>query len=138
LILWLAGRRVGGDLEESEPLRWVSGIAPRPLLIIHGENDPYVSVEDARRLYDRAGQPKELWIAPGAGHRRVDEVYPDEYRDRVVGFFDRYLAGTADGAQRPGEHRERWASAGMSHGTSDTGLGVSRCSVCLARGRVAL
>ena len=102
LILWLAGKRVGGDLEESDPLRWVGGIAPRPLLIIHGENDPYVSVEDARRLYDRAGEPKELWIAPGAGHRRVDDVYPDEYRDRVVGFFDRYLAGTADGAQRPG------------------------------------
>jgi pimeloyl-ACP methyl ester carboxylesterase len=91
LILWLAGNRVGGDLEESEPLRWVSGIAPRALLVIHGEDDPYVSVEDARRLYERAGEPKELWIAAGAGHRRVDEIYPHEYRQRVIGFFDRYL-----------------------------------------------
>jgi fermentation-respiration switch protein FrsA (DUF1100 family) len=70
------------------------------LLIIHGEEDPYVSVEDVRRLYEQAGEPKELWIAPGAGHRRVDQVYPDEYRDRVLGFFDRYLATAMEG-ERP-------------------------------------
>ena len=91
-ILWLAGRRVGADLIESEPLRYVHRIAPRALFVIHGADDAYISVDDARRLYDRAGEPKELWIAQGAGHRRVDEVYPDEYQERVVGFFDRYLA----------------------------------------------
>ena len=96
-ILWLAGRRVGADLTESEPLRYVHRIAPRALFVIHGEDDPYISVDDARRLYDRAGEPKELWIAQGAGHRRVDEVYPDEYQERVVGFFDRYLAPTGEG-----------------------------------------
>ena len=91
-ILWLAGRRVGGNLEESDPLRWVDRISPRALLIIHGEEDAYIPVEDVRRLYDRAGEPKELWIAPGAGHREVHEVYPDEYRERVLSFFDTYLA----------------------------------------------
>jgi fermentation-respiration switch protein FrsA (DUF1100 family) len=90
-ILWLAGKRVGADLEESDPIRSVGRIAPRPLLLIHGENDPYVSVDDAQRLYERAGEPKELWIARGAGHRRVDEAYPQEYRERVVAFFDKYL-----------------------------------------------
>ncbi|MGB9301693.1 MAG: alpha/beta fold hydrolase [Anaerolineae bacterium] len=99
-ILWLAGRRVGGDLEQSDPLRWVDKIAPRALFLIHGEEDPYVSVEEVRRLYDAAGEPKELWIAPGAGHRRVDQVYPEEYRDRVLGFFDRYLATAMEG-ERP-------------------------------------
>lgn len=95
-ILWLAGKRVGGDMQESEPIRWVDRIAPRPLLIIHAERDPYVSTDDARRLYERAGEPKELWIAPGAGHRQVDEKYPDEYRKRVLAFFDRHLAAEAE------------------------------------------
>ncbi|NIN63967.1 MAG: alpha/beta fold hydrolase [Anaerolineae bacterium] len=90
-ILWLAGRRVGGDLEESEPIRWVSEIAPRALFLIHGERDRYVSTDDVRLLYDRAGEPKELWIVPDAEHRRSDELYPEEYRQRVLGFFDRYL-----------------------------------------------
>ena len=95
-ILWLAGRRVGGDLEQSDPLRWVPKIAPRALFLIHGEEDPYVSVEDVRRLYEQAGEPKELWIAPGAGHRRVDQVYPEEYRERVLSFFGRYLSGEVE------------------------------------------
>jgi fermentation-respiration switch protein FrsA (DUF1100 family) len=90
-ILWLAGRRVGGDLEESDPLRWVDKIAPRALFLIHGGEDPYASLDDVRRLYDAAGEPKELWIAPGAGHRRVDQVYPEEYEERVLNFFKRYL-----------------------------------------------
>ena len=96
-ILWLAGRRVGADLTEGEPLRHVHRITPRALFVIHGEDDPYISIDDAVRLYDRAGEPKELWIAEGAGHRRVDEVYPDEYRERVVGFFDRHLAPAGEG-----------------------------------------
>ena len=96
-VLRLAGKGVGGDLEQSDPLRWVAKIAPRGLFLIHGEEDPYVSVEEVRRLYDAAGEPKELWIAPGAGHRRVDQVYPDDYRDRVVSFFDRYLGATSEG-----------------------------------------
>jgi fermentation-respiration switch protein FrsA (DUF1100 family) len=90
-ILWLAGRRVGGDLEESEPIRWVGEIAPRALFLIHGERDRYVSTDDVRLLYDRAGEPKELWIVPDAEHRRAHELYPEEYRQRVLGFFDRYL-----------------------------------------------
>jgi len=29
----------------------------------------------------------------GAGHRRVDQVYGEQYRERVLSFFGRYLAG---------------------------------------------
>lgn len=90
--LWLAGRRVGGNLEESDPIIWVDKIAPRALFLIHGERDKYVSTDQVRRLYDVAGEPKELWIAPQAQHREADELYPEEYRERVLSFFDRYLA----------------------------------------------
>ncbi len=43
-------------------------ISPIPLLIVHGDQDPYFPVDHARRLYDAARQPKELWIEPGFGH----------------------------------------------------------------------
>ncbi|MGB5933521.1 MAG: alpha/beta hydrolase [Anaerolineae bacterium] len=92
LMLWMAGRRLGCDLSEADSLRWVDKITPRALLLIHGAEDPYISVEDVRRLYEAAGEPKELWIVSEAGHRQVDEVRPAEYRRRVLGFFDRYLA----------------------------------------------
>lgn len=92
LIVRVAGWRLGVDLSACDPMRWVDQVSPTPLLLIHGGQDPYVSVQDVRRLYERAGEPKELWIVPEAGHRQVDQVRPEEYRQRVLGFFERYLA----------------------------------------------
>lgn len=92
LMIWLAGLYLGCSLPESDPLRWVSRLAPRPLFLIHGERDRSVPASDARRLYEAAGQPKELWLAPNADHRAVDQLYPDEYMARVLNFFDKWLA----------------------------------------------
>lgn len=91
LVIWLAGLRLGLRLSNADPIRWVDKIAPRALFIIHGGRDPYVSVEEARELYRRAGEPKELWIVPEAPHRQVDVHRPQEYRQRLLGFFDRWL-----------------------------------------------
>jgi fermentation-respiration switch protein FrsA (DUF1100 family) len=56
------------------PLRWVDKISPRPLLLIHGQEDDLVAVEHAYKLYEQAREPKELVIIPGAGHRlRLEE-----------------------------------------------------------------
>jgi uncharacterized protein len=56
------------------PLKWIDKISPRPLLLIHGDKDDLVPVEHARKLFERAGEPKKLVIIPGAGHRlRLEE-----------------------------------------------------------------
>jgi fermentation-respiration switch protein FrsA (DUF1100 family) len=56
------------------PLDCVDKIAPRPLLIIHGDRDETVPVGHAERLYAAAGDPKEKLIIPGGVHRlRMDE-----------------------------------------------------------------
>lgn len=95
LTLWLAGRRVGCNLSEADAPRWVSRLAPRALLLVHGGRDPYVSTVAVQALFAAAEQPKELWIVPEAGHRQADELQPDEYLARVIGFFDRHLADDA-------------------------------------------
>lgn len=51
------------------PLKWVEWVSPRPLLLLHGDQDEVVPLENARRLFQKAGQPKELRVIPGAGHR---------------------------------------------------------------------
>ncbi len=51
------------------PLQWVGHIAPRPLLLVHGTEDPMVPFSDAQALYDAAGEPKSLLPIVGAGHR---------------------------------------------------------------------
>jgi alpha-beta hydrolase superfamily lysophospholipase len=60
------------------PERHIAGIAPRPLLLVHGSLDRTVPVEHAHRLYEKAGAPKKLVVIEGAGHRLRRE-------DRAVG-----------------------------------------------------
>ena len=63
-----------GGFDQISPINWVDKIAPRPLLLIHGEQDELVNVSHAWALYEKAGQPKEIAIIDGAEHRiRHDE-----------------------------------------------------------------
>jgi fermentation-respiration switch protein FrsA (DUF1100 family) len=57
------------------PIQWVDKIAPRPLLILHGEKDELIEVAHARSLYDRAAEPKQFVLVPGGEHRlRISEA----------------------------------------------------------------
>ena len=60
------------------PVGCIDKVSPRPILLVHGEDDEVVPLSHARQLYDRAGDPKELRIVPAAGHRlRVEESAMD-------------------------------------------------------------
>ena len=60
------------------PVNWVDRISPRPLLLVHGDADEVIPLERARRLYQKAGKPKELKIITGARHRmRLDKTAMD-------------------------------------------------------------
>jgi fermentation-respiration switch protein FrsA (DUF1100 family) len=52
-----------------DPLYYVSEVSPRPFLLVHGDKDDVVNVEHARKLYEKAGEPKKLVILKDAGHR---------------------------------------------------------------------
>lgn len=55
--------------------KWIDKLSPRPILIIHGDQDDVVSPDSAFNLYKLAGEPKEIMIVKGAGHRlRISEV----------------------------------------------------------------
>jgi|TARA_Y100000031_G_scaffold153794_1_gene199877 fermentation-respiration switch protein FrsA (DUF1100 family) len=60
---WLDGFRV------VRPIEYVAGITPRPLLLVHGRRDETVDVSKARKLYQKALEPKQLTILGGVGHR---------------------------------------------------------------------
>ncbi|MGW0736711.1 alpha/beta hydrolase [Streptomyces sp. NPDC002851] len=50
------------------PVAAVPLIAPTPLLIVHGDRDPYFPVDHPRMLAAAAGDGAELWLEPGMGH----------------------------------------------------------------------
>lgn len=43
-------------------------VAPRAMLLIHGTRDKVLPVSNARKIYEAAGQPKELKLFEDAGH----------------------------------------------------------------------
>jgi alpha-beta hydrolase superfamily lysophospholipase len=70
-------------------------MGPRPLLMLHGGADTYIKPEMAQTLLDRSAGPRELWLVPGAKHNQALHVAGDEYRQRVLCFFEQYLAAGA-------------------------------------------
>jgi putative redox protein len=58
-----------GEFKTMQPLTAAAGIPPRPLLLMHGSDDPTVPVSDARALADGAHGQADLRVITGAGHR---------------------------------------------------------------------
>ena len=84
---WQTGLRIS----EVRPIDDIPSIAPRPVFIIHGTDDDTIPAEQGLRLYEAAGEPKELWMVDGMGHESAVNRFPDEYEKRVIGFFDKAL-----------------------------------------------
>ncbi len=66
----------------------IGDIAPRPLLLIATGDLEHKIVE---RYYWHAGEPKTLWHIPEAGHGGGYAARPEEYRRKLVDFFERSL-----------------------------------------------
>jgi Amidase len=60
----------------------------------HGSANPFMPIDEAHRLYARAGEPKELLIIPGAKHLEwigPTSPFHKPYVGRVVEWFRRRL-----------------------------------------------
>lgn len=75
------------------PINRVARIAPRGLLLIAPKEDRLISYRQSLKLFDRAGEPKELFVVEGAGHAKSYFVAGAEYERRVLGFLGRHLDG---------------------------------------------
>ena len=66
-------------------------IAPRATLFIHGLLDRTCDPKDSVRLFEAAGDPKELWLLEGEGH--CDAYFADReaYCERGGSFFEEHI-----------------------------------------------
>jgi fermentation-respiration switch protein FrsA (DUF1100 family) len=71
-------------------LTYIAEIAPRPVLLIHGENahSRYFS----ETAYAAAAEPKELLIIPGANHTDLYDRVDLIPFDKLQSFFDQHLS----------------------------------------------
>ncbi|MXY24353.1 MAG: alpha/beta hydrolase [Acidobacteria bacterium] len=91
-ILFFTRTVFDADASIVNPVDVVAGLPPDSLFVIHAEADRLIPVDHAHRIAAAAGPAVyDLWIFPGSSHDRVSIDAPDEYRDRVLTFFDEKL-----------------------------------------------
>ena len=84
------GVRLPQTWEPPEAPEEVAGkIAPTPLLVVHGRDDPLFAVEHAERLYAAASEPKRLLIGEPFGH--AEDGLSPAFADRLEREIDGLL-----------------------------------------------
>lgn len=68
----------------------VGRIAPRPLILLHAEGDTQVPSDHSEALFERAGEPRKLVIAPGGAHQTVQ--HDAELQGTALRWLERELA----------------------------------------------
>lgn len=71
------------------PMDSVQALSPLPVIWIHGLQDTTVPWHHGWRLYQKAREPKELWLIPEGGHLTtfVESPSAAQYRRKLIQFF---------------------------------------------------
>ena len=91
LLLITACLRTQLNLFEIDLAHWIDRVAPRPQLLIFGEQDVIVPSAEIDALLARAGPTTQVWRVPDTAHRRIEENQPQVYRQRITQFFSAHL-----------------------------------------------
>ena len=79
------------DAKIRNPINEVSKISPRPLLIVHGSDDVGIPLAGVKRLYEEAGEPKDLVVVEGADHELSDPRAYEITVSSIVDLFTKQL-----------------------------------------------
>jgi len=82
--------RLGIDKTELRPIDHVAQLTA-PKLFITGSEDLHTTIEESKRLYETAREPREFWVIQGAKHVDLHHAAPTEYEARVLEFFQKNL-----------------------------------------------
>jgi dipeptidyl aminopeptidase/acylaminoacyl peptidase len=92
LIMRLTASRMGASPEKLVMYQYAKSIT-KPLLIIGGQQDDLVAIDEVRKFYEevkKVNSNVELWETTSK-HVSAIQDYPREYEERIVGFFNRWL-----------------------------------------------
>jgi len=93
--LVLGSLEAGVNLYTLAPVEVIAGIAPRPIMLVHGEEDELIAIEQGRLLFAAAGEPKWFHPIAGAGHCATINVETPRYEQRMLEFLDKALASAS-------------------------------------------
>ena len=82
---------LGMDVEQVNATKAAAKLCNTPLFILQGGQDIVVSVGSGQWIYDAACGDKELWFEEDLGHTQFDTKKPEEFKRRVIAFFNKAL-----------------------------------------------
>lgn len=91
-IVWFTEKRMGERVDTVAPLTHVARLAPRPVLLLTGSDDPHAPPAEVQLLAEQIPEFAQFHVIPDAGHANVCTVGGPVYRDLLLAFLDRYLA----------------------------------------------
>ena len=91
MISFWAELILGVDVEQVNATKGAASLCNTPLFIMQGGQDIVISVESGQWLYDSACGERTLWFEEDLGHTAFDTQKPNEFRRRVIEFFDQSL-----------------------------------------------
>jgi dipeptidyl aminopeptidase/acylaminoacyl peptidase len=91
------GRAIDGvDLLARDPISAMQAVRGRSVFIVHSQNDPRVDVSQSKQLAAAAaaaGVKVTAWFPEKGYHVQTPAWYPEEFEQRMVGFFRENLGG---------------------------------------------
>lgn len=90
LLLMQLHPRLGVSPEQLRPIDQIHHLQA-PVLIAAGKVDRHTPLNETRRIFAAANQPKELWVVQGAAHVDLYTFGPQAYKSRVLPFLDKHL-----------------------------------------------
>ncbi|MDP6455085.1 MAG: alpha/beta fold hydrolase [SAR202 cluster bacterium] len=74
------------DVNAMAPEKVVSQLG-YPIMVIYGTGDTRIPVDHGQRVFDAAPQGSVLWAVEGSDHLDAYIEHPDDYAERVIGYF---------------------------------------------------
>jgi len=75
--------------DDYSAVKFIGNVAPVPLLILHGIDDPVVPTHHGRMLFEAARQPKELWLTATPGH--ISSFADEKVRRALLQYLDKII-----------------------------------------------
>lgn len=91
LLLAQLQPRLGIKIEDLNPIGSIEKVQC-PIFVISGRNDQHTTLEEAQRIYSAASAPKQLWLVDDVAHDNIYQFAPEEYTQKVIGFFEEHLS----------------------------------------------
>ena len=90
MLTWQIKHRLGINIDQLHPIDHIKN-AKGAVFVVCGSIDKHTTLEESKRMFEQANEPKQFWVVDGAAHVDFSSFEKDLYKTKVLSFFEHYL-----------------------------------------------